>query len=131
LLVLLDASALIALFVAEHPDHDTIECWLAKREVIFTSCPITEGALVRYMMRNGFETSRVSGTLDEIHASTRHKFWPDDIDYRQVDLSKLMGYRQVTDAYLAELARHHGSKVVTFDAGFAAQHPDNTVLLPS
>jgi hypothetical protein len=35
-----------------------------------------------------------------------------------------MGHRQVTDAYLAALARHHGGRPVTFDKGLVALHPD-------
>ena len=36
---------------------------------------------------------------------------------------------QVTDAYLAALARHHGGKLVTFDSGLAALHADVAVGL--
>ena len=40
-----------------------------------------------------------------------------------------MGHRQVTDAYLAELARRHRGRLVTLDAGLAAVHPDVAELL--
>ena len=35
-----------------------------------------------------------------------------------------MGHRQVTDAYLAALARHHGGKLASFDKRLVALHPD-------
>lgn len=48
----------------------------------------------------------------------------DIIDYRAVAHHKLHGGAQVTDAYLAALARHYQGRVATFDRAFAALHPD-------
>ncbi len=42
-----------------------------------------------------------------------------------------MGHRQVTDAYLASLARAHSGRLATMDRGLAALHPDVTVLVPT
>ncbi len=41
----------------------------------------------------------------------------------------VLGYRQVTDADLAALARHHGGRLVTFDAGLAQLHADVAIAL--
>jgi uncharacterized protein len=41
----------------------------------------------------------------------------------------VLGHRQVTDAYLAALARHHHGKLATFDKGLAALHSDVAVAL--
>jgi uncharacterized protein len=41
----------------------------------------------------------------------------------------IRGHRQVTDAYLAALARKHGAKLATFDQALALVHPDVAVLL--
>ena len=38
-------------------------------------------------------------------------------------------HRQVTDAYLAALAEHHGAVVATLDRGLALLHPDATLLI--
>ncbi len=59
----------------------------------------------------------------------RHRFWADDLDYAQVSLRGLVGHRQVTDAYLAALARRHRGRLATFDAGLAALHADVAVEL--
>ena len=40
-----------------------------------------------------------------------------------------MGHRQVTDAYLAALARHHRGKLASFDRGLVALHTDVAVAL--
>lgn len=104
---LLDANALIALLAADHEQHDAIEDWISQiDEFRFATCPITEGSLVRYFFLNKAK-HEVGEALAQIYADSRHVFWPDDIDYRSVDISKLSGHRQVTDAYLAELARRH------------------------
>ena len=63
-------------------------------------------------------------------AHPHHRFWPDDIDYLQVDWQGVIGHKQVTDAYLASLARHNGGKLATFDQGLAALHPDVVELVP-
>jgi predicted nucleic acid-binding protein len=40
-----------------------------------------------------------------------------------------VGHRQVTDAYLAALARAHRGRLTTFDEGLVAAHPDVAVLV--
>ena len=46
------------------------------------------------------------------------------IPYAKVRWHGVIGHRQVTVAYLAGLARHHGGRFVTFDKGLVALHPD-------
>lgn len=41
----------------------------------------------------------------------------------------LTGHRQITDAWLAELARQRGGKLATLDSGLAAFHPDVAELI--
>ncbi len=40
-----------------------------------------------------------------------------------------VGHRQITDAYLAQLARARGGQVVTFDRGMAKLHSDVAELI--
>jgi len=42
----------------------------------------------------------------------------------------VQGHKQVTDAYLAALARAHGGRLATLDATLAAMHPDVADLMP-
>jgi len=126
---LLDANALIALLAAEHEHHDAIEGWITQvADFRFATCPITEGSLVRYFFLNKAK-HEIEEALARIYADSRHVFWPDAIDYRSVEISNLSGHKQVTDAYLAQLARQHRGKVATFDVGMALQHPDVVILL--
>lgn len=41
----------------------------------------------------------------------------------------VIGHRQVTDAYLVALARHHGGRLATLDRGLAALHGEDVFLL--
>lgn len=52
------------------------------------------------------------------------RFWPDILPYHQVQWHGVMGHRQVTEAYLAALARHHQGKLASVDKGLVALHPD-------
>jgi predicted nucleic acid-binding protein len=66
--------------------------------------------------------------LDEAHP--RHEFWPDDVPYTDVPVPGIVGHRQVTDAYLAQLARAHRSRLATFDQAIAKLHHDVADLVP-
>ena len=44
-----------------------------------------------------------------------HLFWNDGFSYREVSSSGLTGLKQVTDAWLAELARRHEAQLATLD----------------
>jgi toxin-antitoxin system PIN domain toxin len=126
---LLDANVLIALVVAEHVHHEAAEAWLAHDAGDVATCPTTQGALVRFLVREGLPADQAVATVSAVQALDRHRFWPDDIALDAMDVRAVVGHRQVTDAYLAALARHHGGRVATFDRGLAAAHPDVTLVL--
>ena len=67
--------------------------------------------------------------LEKFTAHPRHRFWPDSLPYSAISWRGVLGRRQVTDAYLAALARHHGGRIATFDKGLAALHTDGAELL--
>lgn len=128
--VLLDSSVLIALALDEHVHNAPADGWFAELDGRFATCPITQGALVRTVIRSNAPVPRAVALLRHITALKTHEFWADDIGYAEVRLAGLIGHRQVTDAYLAALARHHKGRVATFDIGFAAMHPDVSDLVP-
>ncbi len=67
--------------------------------------------------------------LAQFTAHERHRFWPDSLAYSEISWKGIFGHRQVTDAYLAALARHHAGRLATFDQGLAALHPDVAELI--
>ena len=128
---LLDANVLIALVVADHVHHNAAEDWIADAPDRFATCPITEGSLVRLLVRQGQSADTAQAVLTALGQDDRHEFWPDDLSYRDVALAGVIGHRQVTDAYLAQLARDRGGRLVTFDQGLAKQHGDVATLIPT
>lgn len=98
---------------------------------LIASDPAVEGALTRYAVRIGHSAAQVQRTLRRVHEIARWRFWPDDLPYADSDLSTVRGHRQVTDSYLASLARHHGGRLVTFDRALAARFPDVVDLIGS
>jgi toxin-antitoxin system PIN domain toxin len=120
---LLDANVLIALATPEHSLNPRAAAWFQKGHR-FATCPITQGALVRFHLRAGAGATVDSARrlLAAISGLPRHEFWPDDVSYLEMPSIGVAGHRQVTDAYLALLARRHGGRLVTMDHGLAAIH---------
>lgn len=127
---LLDGNVLVALVVEDHVHHDVAAAWFTPRKR-FATCPITQGTLLRLLMHGGLTGSDAAGVLTTITRQKRHEFWADDIGYENVKLAAVQGHRQVTDAYLAQLAREHGARLATLDNGLAATHGDVAELLSS
>ena len=68
------------------------------------------------------QTRAALKALGDMVALAGHVFWPDDLpvnDLASFSSNALVGHRQVTDAYLIELAKCHKGKVATLDAGLA------------
>jgi hypothetical protein len=126
---LLDANVLVALCTADHVHHDLAAAWLAQEPERFATSPITQGAVVRFLIREGLQGTEAIEILDSITGHARHEFWPDDLPFSPTMLRGVIGHRQVTDAYLAGLARERGGRVATLDRGFAALHPDVADLI--
>lgn len=131
MIVLLDSSVLIATVVANHQFHESAHRWFSSAEVAPATCPITQGTLLRFLLQQRLVDSATAAwdLLSQIQQNPRHRFLPDTIDYLRVPTRGLLGQRQVTDAYLAQLARAHGVRLATFDQGLATMHPDVSDLI--
>ena len=71
------------------------------------SNPITRGTLMRHLMREEIAANGAAAAtvLKAFMAHPSHRFWPDSRDYVSINWRGVLGHRQVTDAYLAGLAR--------------------------
>ena len=127
---LLDGNVLLALAVRAHEMHEPAHRWFAKAGR-FATCPLTQGTLLRLHGRVSGQGSLTVAwrTLESFVTHPQHTFWPADVSYFGIDHARLQGGAQVTDAYLAALARHHGGKVATFDKAFSLLHPDVVVKI--
>ena len=126
---LLDANVLIALLVDDHVHHSAAENWFAELSGNFATCPATQGSLVRLLIREGQPAATAQAILNGTAAHPRHEFWPDDVSYGDVPVRGIIGHRQVTDAYLAQLARAREGRLATFDQALAKLHADITELV--
>jgi len=121
---LLDVNVLIALLDGGHAMHARAMTWL-EREAHrgWASCPLTQNGVVRIMSQPAYPTPRpaaqVAQRLAQACSAPEHVFWAADVsmlDTSVIDWQRLLGHRQITDAYLLALAvRNHG-RLVTFDA---------------
>lgn len=127
--VLLDANVLIALSVTDHVHHELAEDWFVGNEDGFATCPTTQGSLVRFLLRSGADVTTAVEILRGLEGAAGHEFWPDDLPYRQVAWRGVLGHRQVTDAYLAAIARGRGGRLATLDRGMSLLHADIALLL--
>lgn len=121
---------LVALVSPSHVHHAAAERWFTANEQPFATCPITQGTLLRILMNLGrLDAGAAATVLDQLAAHPRHRFWPDAIGYGSISWRGVLGHRQVTDAYLAALARHFKGKLATFDRGLAATHGDVALVV--
>lgn len=121
---LLDTNALLALAWQNHDCHSRTTRWLRSVKS-FATCPITQGGFLRLSSNpllgfaNGIDDAFVS--LDSILADERHEFWPDDLSFGEAEVRRdlIRGHGQVTDRYLASLARRHRGSLATLDEPLA------------
>ncbi|MBT6275452.1 MAG: PIN domain-containing protein [Chromatiales bacterium] len=120
---LLDVNVLIALLDAAHIHHEVATTWLrGEAEHGWASCPITQNGCIRVMSQPAYPgalpTAEVASRFAEAAMAPAHSFWPDDINLATapaLQWQRILGHRQITDAYLLALAVRHGGRFVTFD----------------
>ncbi len=122
--VLLDGNVLVALAVSTHVHHQPTVEWFATHPSVFATNPITQGALLRLLMREGVSAMDAIRVMDQLTSHPAHQFWPDEHPYTRKTLGGVMGYRQITDAYLADQARRRGGLLATWDRGLISLHAD-------
>ncbi len=125
---LLDGNVLVALVLPEHVHHEVAASWF-QDSGLFATCPTVQGTLLRLLLRQGTHVSDARAVLEAVVGHPRHRQWLDDIGYLDVDLSQVLGHRQVTDAYLAQLARTRKGRLATLDRGLARAAADVADLI--
>lgn len=126
---LLDGNVVVALVVAEHVHHAAARAWF-RQAGRFATCPTVQGTLLRLLVRQGTSITEARKALSVLTGHARHEQWFDDLTYLEVDLSRVVGHGQVTDAYLAGLARSHRGRLATLDQGLAVTASDVAELIP-
>ena len=132
---LFDVNVLIALMWPAHEGHAQVQHWFSRnaREG-WATCPFTQAAFVRILSNPAFSPDAVTpreavkvltGNLK--HPS--HRFWADAISLAQAVEpfdDRLIGHKQVSDAYLLGLAIYKKGKLVTLDRSVLALLPERS-----
>lgn len=128
---LLDANVLIALTVRDHESNLKVRTWFKSSTPEFATCPVTQGALVRFHVRldavNGL--AKAKAALRALEKHPLHQFWQDDLSYTVIPEAGLRGHHQVSDFYLVALAKSRSARLATLDEPLAAWHSPVAVLI--
>ncbi|MFD4422106.1 TA system VapC family ribonuclease toxin [Agromyces sp. NPDC058484] len=123
---LLDANVLIALVSEQHVHHAAAHRWL-RTIVSWATTPMTEAAFVRLVSNPavvGGEIAPVDALalLERVRRQPGHVFLADgsSLATAGIDLTALVGHRQVTDFHLVNLAAGAGAILATFDGRLLA-----------
>lgn len=125
---LLDVNVLIALAWPNHVHHGAARRWFtAHREDGWATCPLTEAGFVRVScnpsaVRHTVTPGEAIALLQRLRQLASHSFWPLErsiVDLPRPIVSRLQGYRQITDAVLLAAAIQRGGVLATLDSGLA------------
>jgi uncharacterized protein len=125
---LLDVNVLVALAWPNHVHHRAAVSWFTSAHADgWATCPVTQSGFVRVssnrrVIPDARSPREAATVLRALLGMAGHAFWADDVSIAhadEVDLGRLQGYRQVTDAHLLALAARRGGRLVTFDGALA------------
>ena len=123
---LLDVNVLIALAWPLHVHHAIAHTWFEEEgHKSWSTCPLTQLAFLRISSNPKIISTAVAPraavqSLNDVVALKGHVFWADDLrvnDLHCFNSNALVGHRQITDAYLIELAKHNRGKISSTFAG--------------
>ena len=121
---LLDVNVLIAVAWPNHVHHQNARRWfLVERDDYWATCPLTQSAFIRIssnpaIIEGAVVPSVALEMLGRYLSRGDHRFIADTVDWAAIKTPPLpifQGHRQVTDAYLVELARANDAQLVTLD----------------
>jgi uncharacterized protein len=129
--VLLDVNVLVALVLTHSPHHQRATANVSLAQP-FATCSVTQGGLLRVLMGPFGQLGADAAwqVLRQLTQMPAHEFWEAGFSYLELTPNRLQGHGQVTDFWIAELARRRRGRLVTFDQGLAQAQPDVVDLVP-
>ena len=130
---LLDVNVLIALAWPNHVHHCQAMDWFKHHHSAgWATCPVTQSGFVRVSSNPQVIDQQMTPREAMVHlrkiiSFRHHVFWADDTPFAAadfVDETKLLSYRQVSDAHLLGIVLRHGGRLATLDRGIAALVPE-------
>lgn len=125
---LLDVNVLVALAWPTHIHHTTARRWfLGNASADWATCAITQLGFLRVSCNPSIVGEAVSAAeaqrlLGELTGYGAHSYWQELPSVSTLPRSvadSIAGHRQVTDAYLLQLAIDNGGRLATLDRGIA------------
>lgn len=132
---LLDVNVLIALLWPSHEAHRQVQDWFGAHSATgWATCPLTQAGFVRIVSNPAFSPDALAPAqaVSILAANLKHRshqFWEDDVSLADAVAGfrpRLVGHRQVTDAYLLGLALGRNGCLVTLDRRVATLLPDGS-----
>jgi hypothetical protein len=128
-LVLLDLNVLLALAWPNHQFHGPARRRLERSRHPWATCALTQLGFIRLSSNPHVVGAKVTpgdaaSLLANLVDDARHSYLaampaPTEAPLREV-FDRILGNKQVTDAYLIALADHHRCRLLTFDARLRA-----------
>jgi hypothetical protein len=132
---LLDVNILIAMAWPAHEGHERVQQWLVRHAGEgWATCAFTQSAFVRILANPAFSPNALTpaDALRLLQANLdhpAHRFWEEDIGLvKAVEPfgERLIGHRQVSDAYLLGLVIHKKGRLATMDRAVLALLPEKS-----
>jgi hypothetical protein len=132
---LLDVNVLIAMAWPSHQGHGKVQQWLARHAgERWATCPFTQSAFVRIISNPAFSPNALTPAdalvlLGANLGHPAHRFWEENISFvAAVEPfgGRLVGHRQVSDAYLLGLVIHKKGMLATMDRAVSALLPEKS-----
>jgi toxin-antitoxin system PIN domain toxin len=115
-----DVNVLVALLHPDHVHHRAAQEWFAS-VTRFATTPVTESGMLRMALNpavmGGTASAEIAmASLRSLRSHERAEFLSDDSSLAEsrLDLIGMVGFRQVADLHLVNLAAMHSARLVTF-----------------
>ena len=121
---LLDTNVLIPLLWPNHTAQAKVLAWFTSNaKDSFATCSLTQAGFLRITttpsaMKTVYKLHEAKKLLFDLTQQPGHRFLPTTIsilDAMTPYERRMQGAKQITDAYLLGIAKHHGAKLATFD----------------
>lgn len=128
MIALLDVNVLVALAWPNHVHHDAAHAWFSEQRMEgWATCPLTEAGFIRISCNPAAVRQTVTprdavGLLQSLREQEAHSFWPLETSMTDLPddvLTRIQGYRQITDAILLVTAIQRHGRLATLDSGLA------------
>jgi len=131
---LLDVNVLLALAWPNHQHHGAACRWFYREAKYgWATCALTQLAFVRLSSNPAYTADAVSPSdaatlLQQYCEHPGHQFWQSPPAAEPRLYERALGHQQVNDAWIVELARQCGGRLVTFDTRLQAHDTTGGVV---